>query len=61
MKGAVDGMCVSCGCGQMNEDHGDKRSITMKGLEQAAKAAGSSVQEVAKNIQKSASQVAQSH
>lgn len=46
-------MCVSCGCDQVNDEHGDKRNITMQELEQAARAAGITVQEVAKNIQRS--------
>jgi len=43
-------MCVSCGCGKVNEDHGDERNITMDKLEDAAEAAGKSVGEVTKNI-----------
>ena len=43
-------MCVSCGCGKVNEDHGDERNITMDKLEGAAEAAGKSVGEVTKNI-----------
>jgi hypothetical protein len=47
-------MCVSCGCGTPNDDHGDKRHITMEQLEQAGQAAGTSAKEVAQNIMKSA-------
>lgn len=43
-------MCVSCGCGKVNEDHGDDRNITMDQLEGAAEAAGKSVGEVLNNI-----------
>jgi hypothetical protein len=43
-------MCVSCGCGKYQDDHGDKRHITMKGLQDAAAAAGIAVDEVAENI-----------
>jgi hypothetical protein len=49
-------MCVSCGCGQMNDDHGDQRNITMNDLRSAAQAANTDVQSVARNIQQSASQ-----
>jgi hypothetical protein len=45
-------MCVTCGCGEYENDHGDKRNITLKGLEDAAAAAGTTVQQVAQNIQK---------
>ena len=44
-------MCMSCGCKQPNEDHGDDRNITMRDLEQAAEAAGADTQTVARNIQ----------
>lgn len=43
-------MCMSCGCKQPNEDHGDERHITMQDLEAAAEADGISVQEVIQNI-----------
>ena len=49
-------MCVSCGCGEPNEDHGDKRHITMQQIQQAAEAASISPAEVAQNISKSAQQ-----
>lgn len=43
-------MCLSCGCKQANEDHGDERNITMKTLEKAAEAANISAEEVCRNI-----------
>lgn len=43
-------MCVSCGCGKPNDDHGDSRHITMSQIEAAAGAAGISVDDVAENI-----------
>ena len=43
-------MCLSCGCGEPNEDHGDPRNITMQKLEEAAQAADTSTQEAAQNI-----------
>jgi len=43
-------MCVSCGCGKPNDDHGDSRHITMSQIEAAADAAGISVDDVADNI-----------
>ena len=49
-------MCVSCGCGQVNDDHGDQRNITMGDLSSAAQAAGTDVQTVARNIQQGMSQ-----
>jgi hypothetical protein len=49
-------MCVSCGCNKPNDNHGDIRHITMNQLEQAAAAANMSAADVAKNIQKAATQ-----
>ena len=46
-------MCVSCNCGEPNNDHGDSRNITMRQVEQAASAMGKSPKDVASNIQKS--------
>lgn len=43
-------MCLSCGCGQPNDKHGDERHITQDDLRQAAEAAGISPQEAAQNI-----------
>jgi hypothetical protein len=47
-------MCVSCGCGQPNEKHGDDRNITQDDLDQAGEAANISSAEVARNIGASA-------
>jgi uncharacterized protein YidB (DUF937 family) len=46
-------MCVSCGCGQANNDQGNKRNITENDLIKAAQAAGISPQQAAENIAKS--------
>jgi len=43
-------MCLSCGCGEPNADHGDPRHITLDALTKAAEAAEISVQEAADNI-----------
>jgi hypothetical protein len=43
-------MCASCGCGVVNDDHGNPANITMKDLDQAAAAAGVSTEKVAQNI-----------
>lgn len=50
-------MCVSCGCGMVNEDHGDPRHITLSNLEAAAEAAGTAVEEVVRNIEEAASAI----
>ncbi len=46
-------MCASCGCGKVNDDHGDPRHITLAEIEQAAEAAGLSVQETINNMAQS--------
>ncbi len=44
-------MCLTCGCGQPNNDHGDPAHITYDDLKDAADAAEISVEEAAKNLQ----------
>ena len=43
-------MCLSCGCGKPNDDHGDARNITLNALNQAAEAAGTTRDRVLQNI-----------
>jgi hypothetical protein len=43
-------MCVSCGCGAPNDDHGDSRHITQSDIEAAAEAAEITQRDVAQNI-----------
>lgn len=52
-------MCVSCGCNQPNDNHGDRRNITMDSIRAAAQAANTDEQTVARNIQQSLSQSGQ--
>ncbi len=49
-------MCVSCGCGQVNDDHGDQRNITVHDVQAAAQAANIDPRMVAQNIQQGVSQ-----
>ncbi len=46
-------MCITCGCGQLNNDHGNPDSITMERLQKAAKAANESLEDAARNIAES--------
>lgn len=46
-------MCASCGCGEIDENHGDERNITMRDLERAAEATGIGVDEVVENLRES--------
>jgi hypothetical protein len=45
-------MCLSCGCGEPNNDHGNASNITMQDLEAAAKAANITPEQAADNIVK---------
>jgi hypothetical protein len=44
-------MCLSCGCKQPNESHGDDRNITQRDIEAAAQAAKMEPTQVVSNIQ----------
>ena len=43
-------MCMSCGCGEPDNDHGDQRNITQNDLNNAAQAAGITPNQAAENI-----------
>ena len=44
-------MCLTCGCGEPHDDHGDSRNIVMQKLTDAAEAAEIDVDEAARNLQ----------
>ena len=46
-------MCLSCGCGKPDDDHGDSRNITSSDLDRAAEAAGTSRDKIVQNIMNS--------
>jgi hypothetical protein len=50
-------MCLTCGCGEPNEDHGDSAHITYDDLKEAADAAEISVDEAARNLQETLKKV----
>lgn len=43
-------MCMNCGCGQPNEDHGKAANITAADLKRAGDANGQSLRESAQHI-----------
>jgi hypothetical protein len=43
-------MCLNCGCGEPNEDHGNQANITAQDLQRAADANGQSLRESAQHI-----------
>ena len=49
-------MCVSCGCGQVNDNHGDRRNITLDNVRAAAQAANTDERTVAQYIQQGVNQ-----
>ncbi len=53
-------MCLDCGCGELNERHGDDRHIVMDDLQAAAKASEISLEEAKRNIIEALSQTQQS-
>ena len=53
-------MCLDCGCGELNESHGDSRHITMDSIQAAAQASEISVDEAIKNISDGLRQAQQS-
>ncbi|HVB23911.1 MAG TPA: hypothetical protein VNG51_18390 [Ktedonobacteraceae bacterium] len=49
-------MCISCGCGNPDDDHGDARNLTLNDIDQAAIAAGTTRDKVLQNIMGSGGQ-----
>ncbi|HSJ51721.1 MAG TPA: hypothetical protein VLA90_10630 [Actinomycetota bacterium] len=43
-------MCLTCGCGEPHDDHGNPDLITYEDLKKAADASGISIEEAANNI-----------
>ena len=50
-------MCMSCGCGEPDNDHGNPDHITRERMERAARAAGVDIEQAADNIHDSARQL----
>jgi hypothetical protein len=50
-------MCMTCGCGEPEADHGDSRHFTYSELKSAAEAAEISVEEATKNIEETLKKV----
>jgi hypothetical protein len=46
-------MCASCGCGKPNDQHGDPANITTAQVQDAARAAGISPEQVVDNLRQS--------
>jgi hypothetical protein len=50
-------MCMSCGCGEPNEKHGNPDNITLEDLKRAAKAANIEPEQAADNIHAAAKEL----
>jgi hypothetical protein len=50
-------MCLNCGCGQLNEKHGNDANITLDDVRRASDANGQSVEESLRNMGMAARQV----
>ena len=50
LAGRGSTMCLDCGCGELNESHGDSRHITMDSIRSAAQASEISVDEAIRNM-----------
>ena len=50
-------MCMTCGCGKPNDDHGDSANITYDALQAAAKAANLDAESAADNLHGLAKQI----
>jgi hypothetical protein len=50
MRGRRLTMCLSCGCGEPHEDHGNEDNITYEDLKKAADSEGITVEQAADNI-----------
>lgn len=54
-------MCMTCGCGELNDKQGDQRNITIDDLDRAAQAAGISREEARENMENSLRQMSASN
>jgi hypothetical protein len=50
-------MCLNCGCGELDERHGDDANIVRADLQRAADANGQSIEETARNMVASTSRL----
>ena len=50
-------MCLNCGCGEPNDDHGNAANITLDDLSQASQATGQSLHETIDHMERALDQV----
>ena len=50
-------MCLNCGCGELNEKHGNDANITLDDVRRAGESNGQSVEESLRNMGMAARQV----
>lgn len=50
-------MCLNCGCGEANDDHGNRDNITLDDLQKASQATGQSLHETIDHMERGLDQV----
>ena len=50
-------MCLNCGCGELNDDHGNSANITVDDLRSASQATGQSLHETIDHMERALDQV----
>jgi ABC-type transporter Mla subunit MlaD len=50
-------MCLNCGCGEPEDDHGDERNITLDDLHAASQATGQDLHETIDHMERALDQV----
>lgn len=50
-------MCLNCGCGEPNDDHGNADNITFDDLQRASQATGQSLHDTIDNMERGLDQV----
>ncbi len=50
-------MCLNCGCGEANDDHGNADNITLDDLQRASQATGQSLHETIDHMERGLDEV----
>jgi hypothetical protein len=48
---------MTCGCGKLDDNHGDQRNITLADVDQSAEAAGITREQAVHNLQESCDEI----
>ena len=50
-------MCMTCGCGALDDNYGDQRNITLSDVDQSAEAAGITREQAVHNLRESCDEI----